>query len=153
MKNNLYISIIIAVIVAGGLGFWGGDAYASAKAPAGYAARAGGAAGFTRGAGGTRGGGMASSTGGFVTGQIISADADTVTVNLQNGSSKIVLFSNSTQIMKSTTGTAADLTAGQYVSVTGTANSDGSVSASSIQVRPTPPANTGGTASTTPAQQ
>jgi hypothetical protein len=56
---------------------------------------------------------------------------------MQNSSSsEIVLLSPTTQILKSVTGAASDLTVGSEVTITGTTNSDGSVSATSIQIRP-----------------
>ena len=89
--------------------------------------------------------------GGFVTGQIVAMDANSITVELkamggQNGApttgattqgSKIVFYTGTTSIMKTTDGTANDLSIGKQVSITGTANPDGSVNAQSIQIRPT----------------
>ena len=109
--------------------------------------RNGGTPGGTRG---TRVGG------GFVGGQIIAKDATSITVQLkalggQNGpnsgatqtqgqGSKIVFYTNGTNVMKTTDGTANDLIVGKDITVTGTANPDGSVNAQSIQIRPTTPA-------------
>ena len=59
----------------------------------------------------------------------MSKDAQSVTVKLSDGSTKIVFYSASTTVSKSATGTAADLTAGTGVIVTGTTNPDGSVTA------------------------
>jgi hypothetical protein len=95
---------------------------------------AGGQAGAARGA---RGAG-----GGFVTGSVIAKDDKSVTVQVMGGGSKIVFFTDKTEVMKSATGTAADLVNGTQVIITGAGNPDGSVNATSIQIRPTPPANT-----------
>lgn len=69
-----------------------------------------------------------------VSGQIISSDDKSITVKLMNGSSKIVLISSTTAINKSAKGTTDDLTSGQNVLVIGTTNSDGSITASNIQL-------------------
>lgn len=93
------------------------------NAPGGAAGNApGGAAGATRAAGG------------FTVGSIIAQDSDSITVQLADGSTKIVFYSGSTAIAVSKDGTAADLTDGQEVSVTGTSNSDGTITATRLQV-------------------
>ncbi len=60
----------------------------------------------------------------------MSSDSNSITVKLSSGGTKIVLYSPSTVIAVSKTGSASDLTTGQDVTVTGTANSDGSITAS-----------------------
>ena len=74
--------------------------------------------------------------GGFMAGEILSKDESSITIKMQDGSTKIVLVGSSTQIMKSTTGSSDDLMNGTNVTVTGIANSDGSVTAESVQIRP-----------------
>ena len=73
---------------------------------------------------------------GLVLGKIISRDDKTFTVKLNNGGSKIVIFSNETQVTKSIAGVAEDLQAGQDVVASGSMNQDGSLVAKSIQLRP-----------------
>ena len=123
--------IIISVVVAG-VSFYGGTLYgkssATAQATADRQARmAQGGAGQQRGA---RNGG------GFVTGQVVSKDAGSMVLVLRDGGSKNVFFSTSTQVMKSTAGSLNDLVVGMDVSINGSANSDGSVTAQSVQLRP-----------------
>ena len=69
-----------------------------------------------------------------VSGSIIAADASSITVKTTDGSTKIVLLSSSTTVSKVSDGALADLTTGQNVVVTGTTNSDGTVTATRVQV-------------------
>lgn len=153
---NKLITVVIAVaVVVGGGAFFGGMKYAESKSPRGglaqadfqnlqnlspeerqqrmqeLGANAGG--GFRGGAGGGQRGG-----GGLTVGEIISKDEKSVTVKLQDGGSKIIFLSDSTEITKSAAGTLGDLEVGKNISVNGTANSDGSVTAQSIQLRSNP---------------
>jgi hypothetical protein len=130
MKNSIVITII-AVIVVGGLAFYGGIQYGAQSRRSAFT-------GQFAGAGGTRGGAAGSRTGGFrpVTGDIISNDTNSITVKLADGSSKIVLLSDSTSINKADKASVSDLTVGQKVAVIGQTNSDGSVMAQSIQLNP-----------------
>ena len=82
--------------------------------------------------------------GGFVTGAIIAADDTSITVEtrgVQSGTNgtngtKIVFLSDSTQVTKSTEGALADLSIGKEVVIPGTTNTDGSLTAKTVQLRP-----------------
>ena len=95
---------------------------------------AGGPAGGAGGFAGRRGG--AGGAGGLVAGTVLSKDDQSITVKLTNGSTKTVYFSGTTTVGVAAAGTMDDVAIGKTVTATGTANSDGSVAASSIQVRP-----------------
>ncbi len=82
-------------------------------------------------AGGGRGG-----FGRLVTGDVIAQDANSITVKLTDGGSKIVFFSASTTVAKSTLGSMSDVAIGTLVMVNGQTNPDGSVTAQNIQIRP-----------------
>jgi|GEM_PF-191712 len=145
--NKLIMSVVIVAVVFGGVGFFGGMQYQKSKTPASGArnfagGNLGGAAAGQQGNNARRSG-----LGGFTSGQIISKDSQSITIKItggtSSGSSKIVLYSPSTQIAKQAAGTADDLSVGSTVMVTGSTNSDGSITAQSISLRPTP---VGGTA-------
>jgi len=73
--------------------------------------------------------------GGMTSGEVISSDDESLTIKEQDGSTSIVYFSSSTAISKTVDGTSSDLTDGTNVIVSGTSNSDGSVTATTIQIR------------------
>ena len=68
-------------------------------------------------------------------GEIISKDDKSITVKTKDGSTKIIYFTDSTTISKQTNGSSSDLLDGIQVMVSGNKNSDGSIAASSIQIR------------------
>jgi hypothetical protein len=128
MKNN-YIVTAILVLIVGAATFYGGMQYQKSQRGQ-FAGQFGG----NRGQGGQFGRGVKG--GGMVLGQVMSKDDKSITVKLQDGSSKIVILSGSTTINKQATGTKDDLNSGERVAVFGTTNSDGSVTAQSIQLNP-----------------
>lgn len=69
-------------------------------------------------------------------GEIINIDDKSITVKLADGSSKIVLLSESTIINQSVKATISDLKVGTKVSVSGDTNTDGSVVGRNIEIDP-----------------
>jgi len=144
MDTKLIAGVVVGALVIGGGSFYGGMQYANQA----RASERGQFATFTgrggAGAGARFGGGA---SGGFTAGTIVAMDPTSITVQLggpnassTNGTasgSKIVLYNGSTQIGKFTAGTAKDLAVGDSVTIMGSANSDGSITAQNIQIRPT----------------
>lgn len=135
MKNQVIIITILVAIIAGGAGFFGGMQYQKSQRPNFANGQFNGANGQTR-QGGQGFGGRVGQNGGAVLGEITSADDKSITVKLMDGSSKIVILSGSTSINKQANGTKDDFKTGTNVAVFGQANSDGSVTAQSIQLNP-----------------
>lgn len=124
---------IFDIVLAGGM-FYAGMKYNQSQSPV-----------FTRGVGGNfavlggqgaRNANMRGGAGGMVSGEIIAKDDQSITVKLRDGGSKIVFLSSTIEVSKFDKGSAADLEIGKSVSVNGTTNADGSVTAQTIQLRP-----------------
>ena len=132
------IAVIVGVVIVGGGSFYGGIKYDQSKNPP--VVRGAGSGNFVGGRG-ARGAGQGSA-GGFTAGEVASRDDKSLTIKLRDGGSKIVFFSGSTSVMKSAAGDVADVSIGNQVIVMGSANSDGSLTAQSIQIRPDTPQQT-----------
>jgi hypothetical protein len=145
-KKKTILSVFGTLIIAGGV-FYGGMAFGKTKSTAKAApnfqnltaqqrqqfAQNGGAA---RGGFGNRAGGAGTS------GEIIGKDDKTITVKMPDGSSKIIFYSGSTTVAKQAAGAITDLNIGTSVLINGTSNSDGSLTAQTIQIRPAAPITT-----------
>ena len=130
--NNKIVTVIVAIILMGA-SFYGGIKYSQSNTPA-----RGNLAGFPGSqnvATGTRNGRGFGAGGGAVIGDIISKDSGSITVKLADGSTKIVLVPASASVMKMVIGSDADLSVGKSIVANGTANSDGSITAMTIQLR------------------
>jgi len=134
MKNNLIIVAVLALIIGGVVGFLGGIQYQ--KFQRSQAFQFNGQATQLNGSGNFRAG--QGSRNGFapVTGEIIDSDDKSITVKLEDGSSKIVLLSKETSISKSDSVSISELKKGERVAAFGTQNSDGSITAQNIQLNP-----------------
>jgi hypothetical protein len=71
-----------------------------------------------------------------VRGQVVSADNNNLTVKMSDGSTKLVVLSESTAFMQSTKASLSDIKTGDTVNVLGTQNSDGSITAQDVQINP-----------------
>jgi len=77
----------------------------------------------------------AGANGGFTSGEIIAKDDKSITIKLQDGGSKIIFLTSNTPVTKNISGSLVDLKVGSAVTVSGTPNQDGSVSAQSVQIK------------------
>ncbi len=131
MKKNIIILIIVVIVVAAA-GFYGGMLYGKQTAAKTAAAGAANRAGFTGTRGTTARTGAAGA--GIANGQILAKTDNSLTIKLAAGGSEIVFLAPSSQIMQSSTTTIGNLNVGQNVMVSGTSNSDGSITARTVQV-------------------
>ncbi|MDQ5952558.1 MAG: hypothetical protein QG626_687, partial [Patescibacteria group bacterium] len=131
--KNILLSVIATAVIVGGGAFYGGMEYAKSQTPTmgDFAPNFGdidssqlpnmpGGGGFNRGG---------AASGGFASGEILSIDDESITVKLPDGGSKLIFFSDASEITKSTEGSTEDLGAGKNITVMGTSNDDGSVTA------------------------
>lgn len=149
MKTNQIIAVLVLLVVFSGASFFAGTKYQQRRVTPGFnnqqlANGTGLGQGLGRGLNNdnvntntdtTRNRGQ---TPGFrqTVGEIISLDDKSITVKMADGSSRIVLISDSTSINQSVTASRDDLKVGLQVAVMGNQNTDGSVSCSNIEINP-----------------
>lgn len=153
--NKKILTIVILVILAGAGGFYAGMKYQESKTPQRPTAgnfqnlqnlspeeRQQRLQELGANTGGSRNRTGGQQEGGFASGEIIAKDDKSVTIKLRDGGSKIVFYSDTTEIGKLVNGVATDLEIGKTITVNGSPNQDGSITAQSIQLRsviaPTP---------------
>ncbi len=126
MNKNTYIIGAVLLAIVGSGAFYGGMKYQQGKSRQVLGQFAG------------RNGAARNGNQGFrpVNGEILSMDDKSITVKLNDGSSKIVLLTDATTISKSDTASKSDLKVGDKVAAFGTANSDGSITAQNVQLNP-----------------
>jgi hypothetical protein len=146
MQKKNMINLAILIVVAGGM-FYGGMIYGkNAAIKAASQSEQGFGRGMGNRSGGANGGVVGGQRGqrgpagsGFSAGQIISKDDTSITIKTREGGSKIVYYSGSTTIGKTTSGLTSDLNIGADVIVNGSSSADGSIAAENIQIRPAQP--------------
>ncbi len=140
MKNNYFMTVVLIVVFAGA-GFYGGMKYQQSKSQSFDGQlnnRQGGIRNYPQGNNTGTMKNIGINRGGFkpLAGEIISTDDKSITVKLQDESSKIILINDKTQINKAETVNKSELKIGEKVSVFGSENTDGSVTAQNVQLNP-----------------
>ena len=126
MKNNVFSFILIAVISLG-VGFYAGSFYQKNQQQSRFSQF--GTRNFSAQNQGRRFGmGIRP-----ISGQIIKKENDSITVKTQNGT-RIVFFTDKTNIVKTTKTKIEDLKENETVFIVGQENSDGSITAQNIQI-------------------
>jgi len=134
--NKKIISIAVVALVVGiGMGYAGANVFLSGapgqNMQGNFSAIKGGNLNSMR-AGGTANGGMLSGT-------VATKDSESITINTKDGSSHVVLITTATSFLKSVSGEESDVAVDATVIVSGTTNSDGSITAQSVQIRTADP--------------
>ena len=128
----MIITIIVALIVGGAV-FFGGMQYQKTQASSLMQGQFRGPdGGGPQGSFQDRSGNRQGMTPG--SGEVISKDDTIITVKMQDGSSKIVILSDDTNITKSSEAARSDLKNGETVTAFGTTNSDGSITAQNVSI-------------------
>jgi hypothetical protein len=143
MNKKIISYVVVGIIVLVGV-FYGGMSYGKIKVPA---LNANGFGNNMQNRTGQFGMNIRNGRGGgFVAGEIISKDDKSITVQIMNNDptlangnqsgSKIIFLGADTTVTKTVSGVLGDLVNGTQVSIIGTTNPDGSITAKSIQIRP-----------------
>jgi hypothetical protein len=140
MKNKETIIVILVALVAAAAGFFGGIQYQKQQKISFGFGQFGNGPGmmnsFNNGQNGSRGNRNGMMSNRQTVGKIINTDDKSITVELNDGSSRIVILSDSTSYSKADPASKADLKTGERVAIFGTTNTDGSVTAQMVQLNP-----------------
>jgi len=137
MDSKILVPVIVVGLVAGGGGFFAGTKYQASKQPTvngQFGSRQTNGTGTAQTNQRTAGGTQTRQMGGFFNGEVTSKDAQTLTIKLTDGSSKIVVLSGSTSYLETSPSTLDNVAVGDSVTVTGQTNADGSVTANTISL-------------------
>lgn len=138
MKQKNLISLIIVAVILSGLSFYGGMLYQ--KSHQSSLPKAIGQGNNQTGQWSNRGkedSNQQNRGANFsrpINGEITATDDKTITIKTQDGNSKIIIYSSSTKVNKSTEGSITDLKVGEQVMVMGNEGTDGTVTAQTINV-------------------
>ena len=147
MKNqNMVVGCITCAVIVGGLGFWGGTIYQKNQSPAMMGNQMGGRGmeisekGQNAKVGNTKTTGSIPSMNGrgngAITGEVTAKDEKIITVKMNDGSSKNVVLSESTTYRTSSESSLDNVEIGKTVAIFGNTNSDGTTTATSIEIDP-----------------
>ncbi len=135
MNTKTIVGVLAVVVLVGGVSFYEGMQHGKGSNPRGNGGFVGQEGQFGRGM--DRGMMRGNRTGGGpMAGEIIAKDDKSLTIKSLDGSSRIIFYSEETQATKSVSSSVSALVVGEQITVLGSANSDGSLTAQSIQVRP-----------------
>ncbi len=140
MNIKKILPIILVLVIIGGGAFYGGMKYQQSKSPLARFSAEQRQQAFQGNMeedfqGRDRVGARAMGTG-FLSGEVVAKDEQSLTLKMLNGGSRIIFFSDSIEVSKTTDGSMGDVEIGKQIMVTGDQNSDGSYTAETIQLLP-----------------
>jgi hypothetical protein len=135
MNKNLIIAVVVTAIIAGGIGFAGGRQVAEKRKVTQDGNMITGDQSDRTG----RFGSPSKSPnrgirGGFVSGQIISRDATSMTVKLPDGNTRIVFLGANLEVTAYSSSTQAALVVGSHVRVSGETADAGALTARRVDI-------------------
>ncbi len=142
MKNSKKIMYaVVAVIVLAGVffgGYWLGKKSAPGNKFGGqdFAAMRNGLGGNFTSSRQNGGADRGMNRGGFTVGTVMSVADNMITLNTQNGGSKVIIYSSSTPVSKTVDGAFGDIKVGDNIMVRGDSATGGPVTAQTIQLMP-----------------
>lgn len=135
MQKNSYIAILVVGVLMGAVGFVGGKTYQEAQTPKmGQFMQQRNGEGQRGGNNQEMGQRVQMRSGGITAGEVVSLEDQTLTLKMADGSSKIVVLSDSTSYQKTDSATKTDLGTGSKVTVIGESNTDGSLTAKTVML-------------------
>lgn len=146
MKKNQY-TLILGAILLSVVSFFAGTRYQLSKSsPVNQATNGVGLQAGTQNSGKTVAGQQAimgkagtgtvqnGQQGGMTSGEITSKDDESLTIKTSDGSSKIIIVAESTNYQETVKAALSDLAVGDSVTVLGSSNSDGSITAQTVTI-------------------
>ncbi len=135
MKNSSVIALaIVCLLLGGAAGYLVTTTFIKPGLKSFGAVNLGGGQ-FARGGNTVRTGGGSNNIG-IMSGELLKMDKGSLSIKLRDGSLKLVLTTSSTEALKMVSSTLDTLKIGENVMVSGISNSDGSLTAQTVQVRP-----------------
>ena len=147
MQKNQYL-LILGAIALSAISFFAGTRYQLSKSVASnqFGSRDGSgtmqqaangqkdSTSLPTGSAAPSGMGAAGQGGSAVSGEVTAKDDTSITIKTMDSSTKIIILADSTSYKQSVDASLSDLTVGETVNVSGTSNSDGSVTAKTVTI-------------------
>ena len=141
-NQKIVIACVITAVLAGGVGYVGGVKMSPLKRSVMFNSRSGQTMNLRNnnqnnqnGKGITNAPNMMG-RGGAITGEVIAKDNKSLTIKMSDGSSKIVIISDKTIYRMASESSLDKIEVGTKVATFGDSNSDGSTTATSIEINP-----------------
>lgn len=141
-NQKIVIACVITAVLAGGVGYVGGVKMSPLKRSVMFNSRSGQTMNLrNNNQNNQNGNGITNAPnmmgrGGAITGEVIAKDNKSLTIKMSDGSSKIVIISDKTNYRMASESSLDKIEVGTKVATFGDSNSDGSTTATSIEINP-----------------